>query len=98
MKENGKFQEASPEKTAPETRIAVVGIIIESQESASQVNEILHQYGSYIIGRMGIPYREKKMNIISVVLDAPADVISAVSGKLGRLPGVSSKALYSRST
>lgn len=82
----------------PETRIAVVGIIVESQESASRVNEILHQYGSYIIGRMGIPYREKKMNIISVVLDAPADVISAVSGKLGRLPGVSSKALYSRMT
>ena len=82
----------------PETRIAVVGIIVESQDSAARVNEILHQYGSYIIGRMGIPYREKRMNIISVVLDAPPDVISAVSGKLGRLPGVSSKALYSRMT
>ncbi len=83
---------------APETRIAVVGIIVENQESAARVNEVLHQYGNYIIGRMGIPYREKKLNIISVVLDAPADIISAVSGKLGRLPGVSSKALYSRAT
>ena len=98
MKENGKCGGVSPEKTVPETRIAVVGIIIESQESVSQVNEILHQYGSHIIGRMGIPYREKRLNIISVVLDAPADVISAVSGKLGRLSGVSSKALYSRTT
>ena len=70
----------------------------ENQESAARVNEVLHQYGNYIIGRMGIPYREKKLNIISVVLDAPADIISAVSGKLGRLPGVSSKALYSRAT
>ena len=77
-------------------RIAVVGIIIENLDLAGSVNEILHQYSSYIIGRMGLPYREKQMNIISVVLDAPSDVISAVSGKLGRLPGVSSKALYSR--
>ena len=76
----------------------MVGIIVENQESAARVNEVLHQYGNYIIGRMGIPYREKKLNIISVVLDAPADIISAVSGKLGRLPGVSSKALYSRAT
>ena len=79
-----------------ETRIAVVGIIVEKREAAAEVNEILHQYSSYIIGRMGLPYREKQVNIISVVLDAPADVISAVSGKLGRLPGVSSKALYSK--
>lgn len=77
-------------------RIAVVGIIIENLELAGAVNEILHQYNSYIIGRMGLPYREKQVSIISVVLDAPSDVISAVSGKLGRLPGVSSKALYSR--
>ena len=98
MKENGKSGGVSPEKTVPETRIAVVGIIVENQESAARVNEVLHQYGNYIIGRMGIPYREKKLNIISVVLDAPADIISAVSGKLGRLPGVSSKALYSRAT
>ena len=74
----------------------MVGIIIESLDLAGAVNEILHQYSDYIIGRMGLPYREKQVNIISVVLDAPSDVISAVSGKLGRLPGVSSKALYSR--
>lgn len=78
------------------TRIAVVGIIVEQKEAVSAVNEILHQYGSYIIGRMGLPYREKQINIISVVIDAPADIISAMSGKLGRLKGVSSKALYSR--
>lgn len=86
------------EEKKKETRIAVIGIIVEQTESASAVNEILHQYAMYIIGRMGLPYREKKMNIISVVLDAPADIISAVSGKLGRLPGVSSKALYSKQT
>jgi putative iron-only hydrogenase system regulator len=77
-------------------RIAVVGIIVEQTDASPAVNEILHQYSSYIIGRMGIPYREKRVNVISVVLDAPADVISAMSGKLGRIPGVSSKALYSR--
>ncbi len=86
------------ERPGPETRIAVIGIIVEKMDSAGKVNEILHQYNTYIIGRMGLPYREKQVNIISVVLDAPADIISAVSGKLGRLPGVSSKALYSRQT
>ena len=80
------------EKT--DSRIAVIGIIIEDREKAE--HSLLHQYGEYIIGRMGIPYREKQVNIISVVLDAPADVISALAGKLGRLPGVSSKAIYSR--
>jgi len=78
------------------SRLAVVGIIIEQREAAVPVNEVLHQYGSYIIGRMGLPYREKQVHIISVMLDAPADVISAMSGKLGRLQGVSAKALYSR--
>ena len=79
-----------------ETRIAVIGIVVESEESVEQLNEILHEYREYIIGRMGIPYRERQVNIISVVLDAPADIISALAGKLGRLPGVSSKAIYSR--
>lgn len=79
-----------------EKRIAVLGIIIEDVRQAEQVNALLHQFGSYIIGRMGIPYKEKQLNIISIVVDAPADVISALSGKLGRLPGVSSKALYSK--
>lgn len=84
------------EAPGEETRIAVIGIIVENLDSVGAVNEILHQYGRYIIGRMGIPYREKQVNIISIVMDAPSDIISAVSGKLGRLPGVSSKALYSR--
>lgn len=92
------MEHRNTEGQVKEPRIAVIGIIVEQTDSAAAVNEILHQYGMYIIGRMGLPYREKKMNIISVVMDAPADIISAVSGKLGRLPGVSSKALYSRQT
>ena len=79
-----------------DTRIAVVGIIIEDAEAAGSVNEILHQYRTYIIGRMGLPYPQKAVNIISVVVDAPQDVISAMSGKLGRLEGVSAKAMYSK--
>ena len=78
------------------SRIAVIGIIIENREMAGRVNELLHQYSEFIIGRMGIPYEKKQVNIISVVLDAPSDVISALAGKMGRLPGVSSKAIYSR--
>ena len=77
------------------TRVAVIGIIVENSESISRLNEILHEYGEYIIGRMGIPYRKRGINIISVVIDAPQDVISAMSGKLGRLDGVSAKAAYS---
>lgn len=80
-----------------ETKIAVIGIIIETRESAESVNQILHQYQHYIIGRMGLPYEKKKLNIISVVVDAPADIISALSGKLGSLSGVSAKALHSKS-
>lgn len=79
-----------------ETRIAVIGIIIEDGESVQKVNHILHQYSAYIIGRMGLPYPQKQVNIISIVVDAPQNVISACSGQLGRLPGVSAKALYSK--
>ena len=78
-----------------ETRVAVISISIENQESVQPMNEILHQYGDYIIGRMGIPYRAKGINIISIAIDAPQDVISAMSGKIGKLKGVSSKAAYS---
>ena len=78
-----------------ETRIAVVGIVVEEEESAEALNEILHEYREYIIGRMGIPYRQKGLNIISIAVDAPQDVISALSGKVGRLPGVSTKTAYS---
>ena len=78
-----------------ETRVAVISIIIENPESVQAMNEILHQYGEYNIGRMGIPYRAKGINIISIAIDAPQDVISAMSGKIGKLKGVSSKAAYS---
>ena len=78
-----------------ETRIALIGVIIENLEAVERLNGILHEYGSYIIGRMGIPYRERKVNIISVAVDAPQDVVSALSGKIGRLPGVSVKTVYS---
>ena len=78
-----------------ETRVAVISIIIENPASVQVMNEILHDYGEYIIGRMGIPYREKEINIISIAIDAPQDKISALSGKIGKLEGVSSKAAYS---
>ena len=79
-----------------ETRVAVISIIIENPDSVQAMNELLHQYSSYIIGRMGIPYRAKGINIISVAVDAPQDQISALSGKIGRLSGVSAKAAYSK--
>ncbi len=79
-----------------ETRVAVISIIIEDPASVQAMNDILHQYSEYIIGRMGIPYRAKGINIISIAMDAPQDKINALSGKIGRLPGVSSKAAYSR--
>jgi len=78
-----------------EKRVAVMGIIVENMETTMELNSILHDYGSYIIGRMGIPYREKKINIISIAIDAPQDVISALSGKIGKLSGVSVKTAYS---
>lgn len=79
-----------------ETRVAIIGIIVEEDSSVNELNQILHEYGEYIIGRMGIPYQKKGINIISVAVDAPQDIISALSGKLGGLPGVSSKAAYTR--
>ena len=79
-----------------ETRIALIGILVEEPESVEQMNRLLHQYAPYIIGRMGIPYREKGISLISVALDAHQPVISALSGKLGMLPGVSTKTLYSK--
>ena len=78
-----------------ETRVALIGIIVESPDSVNELNGILHDDGSHIIGRMGIPYRERGINIISIAVDAPQDVISALSGKIGRLPGVSAKTAYS---
>jgi len=81
-----------------ETRIAQIGIIVENLESANKLNEVLHQYGKYIIGRMGIPYHKKNISIISIVMDAPNDVISALSGKLGMIPDVQAKTIYSKMT
>ena len=78
-----------------ESRVAIIGIIGEQEESVEELNGILHGYGSYIIGRMGIPYPKKGINIISIAVDAPQDIISALSGKLGKLAGVSSKTAYS---
>ena len=80
-----------------EKRIALVGIMVEDLSSAAKINEILHQYGEYILGRMGIPHREKGISIISVAVEAPGPVISALSGKLGMLPGVQTKTIYSSS-
>ena len=79
---------------AVETRVAVIAIIVREDASVTVRNELLHQYGPHIIGRMGVPYREKGVNIISVAMDAPGGVISALSGKLGRLEGVTAKTVY----
>jgi len=81
-----------------ETRVAVMSIIVENGEMAEKLNAILHAYGEYIIGRMGIPYRKRGINIISIALDAPQDTISAMSGKIGKLPGISVKTAYSSVT
>lgn len=81
-----------------ETRVALIGIVVENPAAVEQLNAILHQYGSYIIGRMGVPYHKRDVNIISVAVDAPGDIISAMSGKLGRLPGISCKAIYAKLT
>ena len=77
------------------TRVAVMSIIVENNGSVEALNHILHENGAYIIGRMGIPYRQKGINIISIALDAPQDTISAMSGKIGNLAGVSVKTAYS---
>ena len=79
-----------------ETKIALVGIVVEDTNAVTQINEILHRYGEYIIGRMGVPHRERGVSVISVAMDAPADVISALSGKLGNIPGVTSKTIVSK--
>lgn len=79
-----------------DTRIALIGIILESLESVGELNHLLSEYDEYVIGRMGIPYREKGIHVISVAMDAPNSVISAISGKLGMLPGVSTKTIYGK--
>jgi len=78
-----------------DTRVAVMSIIVEDADSVEILNSLLHEYGEYIIGRMGIPYRKRKISVISIALDAPQNTISALSGKIGNLPGVSVKTAYS---
>lgn len=79
-----------------ETRIAVVSIIVENSEVVSELNNLLHEFSEYVIGRMGIPYREKKVNIISVAMDAPMDKINTLTGLLGKIEGLSAKVAYSK--
>lgn len=78
-----------------ETRVALIGIIVEKPKSVETLNQILHENGKYIIGRMGIPYQKRGVNIISIAIDAPQDVINTVTGKIGRLDGVTAKTVYS---
>ena len=78
-----------------ETRVAVIGIIVENKESVEKLNELLSEYGDFIIGRMGIPYSKKGINCITVVIDAEQNTINTLCGKLGKLSGVSSKAAFS---
>lgn len=83
------------ERTSP-TRVALIGIVVENAQAVPRMNELLHEYAHYVIGRMGIPYEKRGVSIISVAVDAPADVISALSGKIGRLEGISTKTIYSK--
>lgn len=79
-----------------ETRVALIGIMVEDHESVEKLNALLSHYGEYIIGRMGIPYHQKGISLISIAMDAPADEISALSGKVGRLEGISAKVIYQK--
>lgn len=78
-----------------ETRVAVIGIIVQNKNSVERLNQTLSEYGEYIIGRMGVPYHKKEVSIISIAIDAPQDIINTLSGKIGRLDGVSAKTAYS---
>ena len=79
-----------------ETRVAVISIIVENQDSVAKLNDLLHTYGQYVVGRMGIPYRAKDIHIICIAIDAPQDTINTLTGLLGKLDGVSAKAAYSK--
>ena len=79
-----------------ETRIALIGIIIEEEKGITPTNQLLHEYRDYIVGRMGIRFREKEINIISIVLDAPENTISTLSGKLGMIEGISVKSMFAK--
>lgn len=81
---------------AEQTRIAVMSIIVEDRESAEALNRLLHSYGNYIIGRMGLPYEKKKLSLMSVAMDAPENIISELAGKVGNLPNISVKTAYAK--
>lgn len=81
---------------AEQTRLAVMSIIVEDRESAESLNRLLHNYGNYIIGRMGLPYEKKKLSLMSVALDAPENIISELAGKVGNLPNISVKTAYAK--
>lgn len=93
MQETTQMQEQKQEQ---ETRLAVIAIIVEDAASVTAMNGLLHDYSSYIIGRMGIPYPARKISLISVAIDAPADEINALTGKLGKLSGVTVKTAFSK--
>lgn len=78
------------------TRVAIISIVVENPDHVDELNQILHEYSSYIIGRMGIPYPKRGISLISVAMDAPSDKISAMTGKIGMLDGITSKALYAK--
>ena len=81
-----------------DTRIALIGVLLETRESVDKLNHLLSDYGENVIGRMGLPYKEKGIHIISIAVDAPNNIISALSGKLGMLTGVSTKTIYGKTT
>ncbi len=78
-----------------DTRAAVIAIIVKNTEAANEINNVLHEYGKYIIGRMGIPYQKKNISIISIAIDARQDIINTLAGKIGRIDGVTTKTVYS---
>ena len=84
------------EKKASETRIAVVSVIVSDRQNSDKINALLSEYGEYILGRMGIPYREKNISVLSVVLDAPMEITNALTGKLGKVQGAAVKALFGK--
>ncbi len=79
-----------------QSRVAIMAIIVENTQAATPINALLHEYGQYIIGRMGLPYAKRNISLISVAIDAPQDVISALTGKIGNIPQVSVKTVYSK--
>ena len=94
--QNNAQQECTKEgkEMEQESRIAVMAIIVENRDSVDELNTLLHEYGNYIVGRMGLPYEKKNLHIVSIALDAPNDTISALAGKIGNISGISVKTAY----